>query len=261
MTERQYAFVTGGGKGIGRTIAYELAKNGYDVAICGRDLAALQSTAHVIKTETSGDCLLLQADLTDPESVEEAAATLLRIWGPPHALVAAAGVRDTSILPFAERDPISFESLFVANVGMTTMPVRALLPAMLEKRNGRIIVITGVFGFRAQAGRSATVASKWAIEGLVRSLAIEAGPAGITVNAICPGHVDGPRLESSLAVASERSGEPVEVHRSRLERQTVLGRLTTADEIAAAVLFLAGTGARSITGQDIVIDAGWSLSN
>lgn len=254
----QVAVVTGGGSGIGRTIALTLAEAGAAIAIVGRNDDALADAAAEIGA-LGRPCLPVKADLTSASDAMGMARAIADRLGPPRIVVTAAGQRDATDRPVADTDPDVFEALLRSNVMSTLLPIRALLPAMTAAGTGRIIAISGVYGLRGRPRHAAGSSAKWAIEGLVRSLALEAGPAGITVNAICPGYVDGPRAEAGMAAMAARRGVDAASIRAEIEGATALRRLSTAQDVAHAALFLASDWARTITGQDIVVDAGWSL--
>src|SRR5690606_38896442 len=117
----------------------------------------------------------------------------------------------------------------------------------------------GVFGLRGRANQAAGVSGKWALEGFMRTLAVEVGKYNINVNAICPGYVDGVRAAAAIERIAASRGVSAEAVRLELERQTALRRLATETDIVNAALFLASEDSRNITGQDLVVDAGWTL--
>ena len=145
------------------------------------------------------------------------------------------------------------------NVNGTLLPIRAVLPLMMARRSGKVVAISGVFGLRGRARHGAGCASKWALEGLVRVMAIELGPHNINVNAVCPGYVEGPRSAAGMAKAAAAQGLDAAAMRAQLEGATALKRISTPDDVANAAMFLASERARNITGQDLVVDAGWTL--
>jgi 3-oxoacyl-[acyl-carrier protein] reductase len=122
------------------------------------------------------------------------------------------------------------------------------------------VAISGVFGLRGRVNHAGGCASKWALEGLMRVMAIELGPHNINVNAVCPGYVEGPRSGAGIARIAAARGITPEAARAELENVTALKRLSAPEDIAHAALFLASERARNITGQDLVVDAGWMLS-
>ncbi|MET4580448.1 SDR family NAD(P)-dependent oxidoreductase [Ottowia thiooxydans] len=255
----QVAVVTGGGKGIGRIIALALAREGADVLVVGRDAAALEETCAAIRTLGQRG-IAVAADVTQPEQVARLGATIdAECAGQVDVLVTAAGTRDTQQATVDALDLAQFDAVIQGNLNGTLLPVRCVLPFMKARRQGKIVAISGVFGLKGQPGHAAGCSSKWAVEGLVRVLAREMGPYNINVNAVCPGYVEGPRADASLERMAAERGTLAQERRQALEAATALGRLSTADDVANAALFLASARARNITGRDLIVDAGWML--
>jgi len=155
--------------------------------------------------------------------------------------------------------PAEWEETFRVNVTGTYLVCRALLPAMLKRRRGSIVVIGSATGKRPMAGRSAYAASKLALVGLVRTLAWEIGPHGLRVNLISPGPTEGERIERVMERQAAAAGTSLAGARPKLESGSPLGRLTLPSEVADAVLFLSSERASAITGQDLNVSAGWVM--
>jgi 3-oxoacyl-[acyl-carrier protein] reductase len=257
--EGQVAVVTGGGKGIGQTIALSLAREGADLVIVGRDRTALDET--VAQIEALGRrAFAVSADLTSEAEVAAIPAVLReQFGGRVDVIVTAAGTRDHMNQPAAEIDMAAFDDVMRGNVNGTLLPIRSVLPLMTARRSGKVVAISGVFGLKGRARHGAGCASKWAVEGLVRVMAIELGPFNINVNAVCPGYVEGPRSSAGMAKAATAQGVDAAAVRAQLENATALKRISTPDDVANAVMFLASEKSRNITGQDLVVDAGWTL--
>lgn len=253
------AVVTGGGKGIGQTISLSLAKSGCDVIIVGRDQVALDNTAASIRT-LGCRAFSVVADITDAEQLGRISQVIEQdCAGRVDIIVTAAGTRDHMNQSIAEIDIEAFDNVMQGNLNGSLLPIRSVLPFMMKRRHGKVVTISGVFGLRAKANHAAGCVSKWALEGLTRVMALELGPYNINVNAICPGYVEGPRSSAGIARAAQNSGIDADQARANLLAATALKRLSTPDDIANAVLFLVSENSRNITGQDIVIDAGWTL--
>jgi NAD(P)-dependent dehydrogenase (short-subunit alcohol dehydrogenase family) len=252
------AVVTGGNRGIGKAIALAFAREGADVVAAGRDKASLDETIAQLRA-LGREALAVAADLSVQDGADALARAVSERFGAAHVVVASASIRDHANRLIAEMDPAAYEALVRGNILSTVLPIRALLPAMIERRQGKIVTISGVSGIRGQARRAGGVSAKWAIEGFMRSLAIEAGEHNINVNSVCPGYVDGARSAAGMARIAEERGTTAAAVRAELEQRTVLKRLSTEADIANAVLFLASEKARSITGQDLVVDAGWTV--
>lgn len=255
----QVVVVTGGAKGIGQGIALAFAKAGADLVIVGRDETALAETTREIEA-LGRQCCAVQADITNEGQIARIPEAInSRFGGRVDVIVTAAGTRDHANKPVAELDLAQFDDVMRGNVTGTVLPIRSVLPLMIARRSGKVVAISGVFGLRGRINHAGGCASKWALEGLVRVMAIELGQHNINVNAVCPGYVEGPRSAAGMAKIAATRGITPEAARAELEGATVLKRLSTQDDIANAVMFLAGEKARNVTGQDLVVDAGWTL--
>lgn len=250
--------VTGGGRGLGRHVARSFAEKGASVVIAGRDADALSSLQTEFEISRYA-CIAVQADLSLEAGAKTLAEAVEKRFGAADVVVAAAGQGGSANDPVVDTPPSRFEEMLRGNFMTTVLPVRALLSQMISRRSGKIVVISGVFGIRGRAGRAASSSAKWAVEGFVRSLALEVGVHNINVNCVCPGYVEGPRMQASIAAAAARTDRSPEDVLRYLEQQTALGRFSTPSDIAGAVEFLASERSRNITGQDIVVDAGWTL--
>jgi len=255
----QVAVVTGGGKGIGKAIALELAREGADLLIVGRDSAALDETCAEISA-LGQRARGVVADLTIAAQVERIAACIRDDFGARvDVIVTAAGRRDHENKTVDALDPAHFDEVMQGNVNGTLLPIRAVLPFMKASRRGKIVAISGVYGLKGRARHAGGCASKWAVEGLVRVMALELGPHNINVNAVCPGYVEGPRSTTGMARAAAERGIDAQALRTELENAAALKRLSTAQDVANAVLFLASERARNVTGRDLIVDGGWML--
>jgi 3-oxoacyl-[acyl-carrier protein] reductase len=137
--------------------------------------------------------------------------------------------------------------------------MRAVMPGMIARGYGRIVNIGGTFGLRGRAGRAAYSASKWALRGLTKSAALEAGPHGITVNCVCPGMVEGERFDRVRTDMAARLRITPDQARDKMAEEYALRRISTDEDVAGAVMFLLSDHARQITGQDIAVDGGWVI--
>jgi 3-hydroxybutyrate dehydrogenase len=241
----RHAFVTGGGRGIGRAIAAALTRQGARVTISGRTADQLEAVAAAGEAHA---CIPL--DVTDAEAVAAAAARI----GPVDILVANAGAAESA--PFLKADDAMFRRMFDVNVMGVVHVVRAVLPGMLERRSGRIIVTASTASLKGYAYVAPYVAAKHAVLGLVRSLALETAGRGVTVNAVCPGYADtdmtGDTLQTIVGKTGRSQGEAL----ASLLKDNPLGRLVSPDEIAAACAYLAGDAAAAVTGIALPIAGG-----
>jgi NAD(P)-dependent dehydrogenase (short-subunit alcohol dehydrogenase family) len=248
------ALVTGATRGLGRELAVALAREGADVAILGREAANGETTAEAVRA-VGRKALVLAADVTDAGQMDAAAARAIQAFGKIDVLVCTAGV-GLPRQPVWQTGAEDFHTCFDVNVLGVMLSLRAVMPGMIERKAGRVIVIGGTYGHKGAAGFAVYAASKWALRGLVKSAALEAGPYGVTVNIVAPGGVEGDRLRAQFRKSAQAAGEREEDVLARFVSGTALGRLVSGDDVAAAMIHLASDAGRMITGQDIVVDAG-----
>ena len=242
------AVVTGAGQGVGRAIAIELSSAGHRVVLVGRTLDKLKSVA----AELRGETLSLTADLTDPEAVDQLFETIENTWGNAEILVANAG--SSLAAPLTKTTDAQWQQMLDSNLTAPFRCLRRALPPMIEKRWGRIVVIASVVAKRGERQVSAYSASKHGVLGLVRSAADEVARDGVTVNAVCPGYVNTPMTDQTLAAMEERLDISHPEATRLLTRRQPIGRLIEPPEVAAAVLACIDNGA--INGQGINVDGG-----
>ncbi|OGL02217.1 MAG: 3-hydroxyacyl-CoA dehydrogenase, partial [Candidatus Rokubacteria bacterium RIFCSPHIGHO2_02_FULL_73_26] len=180
------ALVTGGGRGIGREIALALVRDGLDVAVGARTREQVEDVAAAARV-LGGRALALELDVTDLEGVRRAVARTETALGPVDVLVNNAGIAEAA--PFLKTDPDLWDRHLRVNATGPFLLTRAVLAAMLERRWGRVINIASLVGLYGAPYVTAYTASKHALVGLTRALAVEVAGRGVTVNAICPGYV------------------------------------------------------------------------
>jgi NAD(P)-dependent dehydrogenase (short-subunit alcohol dehydrogenase family) len=195
------------------------------------------------------------ADVADQAAMDAAAARAIGEFGHIDILVCTAGV-GLPRRPVWQNDAADFHTCFDVNVLGAMLALRAVLPAMIARRSGRVVAIGGSYGHKAVANFAVYAASKWALRGLIKSTALEIGAYGVTANLISPGGVEGERLRRQFQASADANGEPFEAVLERFVSGSALRRLVTGDDIAAALLHLVGPGGRNITGQDIIVDSG-----
>jgi NAD(P)-dependent dehydrogenase (short-subunit alcohol dehydrogenase family) len=254
MTDRPAVVVTGAGRGIGREIAVELARAGADLVLAGRDLTSLRGTAHLV--EPNGAAVeVVPTDVTDEAAVDALVAATLGRFGKIDVLVANAGIGGPSA-PVWEQTKAGWDETFAVNTTGVFLCARAFVPPMLERRSGSVVVIGSMTGKRPLWGRSPYGASKLALVGLVRTLALEAAPFGVRVNLVSPGPVAGERMDWVFAAQAEGRGIAPEDARAEMVAQIPAGRLVEATEVAKAVVTLALGDMTGVTGVDLNVSGG-----
>jgi NAD(P)-dependent dehydrogenase (short-subunit alcohol dehydrogenase family) len=251
------AIVTGGGRGIGEAVAKSLAAAGARVLVAARSLAEVERVAHEIR-DANGDADFVQCDVADAASVARLVATAAERLATVDILVNNAGVASSA--PLARITLEEWNRVFAVNVTGTMLCTQAFVPAMVARRWGRVINIASVAS-RAGAPYIATYAtSKHAVLGFTRCVAAEVAASGVTVNAVCPGYVDTPMTDWTVATIQSKTRLSHDEALAALLKTTPQGRLLSVSEVAYAALALCAEEARGINGQAIVIDGGALLS-
>ena len=205
------------------------------------------------------ETLTVRCDVTDEAATPELAAATLERFGRIDILVNTAGVIGPIETPAQDVPLDDFRFVLDVNVVGTFLPCKAVIPAMIEARRGRIVNLAGTSGLRGYRNRVAYSSSKWAVRGLTRTLALELGPHDVTVNTICPNVTNGDRMDRIVRGKAERTGRTYDEVYADFASQTALGRFVDEADVAEAVRFLVSDRARNMTGHDIVVDAGWDV--
>jgi len=191
LTEpRRVAVVSGGGSGLGREIARELARRGYDLALLGRRRQPLEETLALAGAEAREVGIVFPCDVRDAEAVERCAGEIRARWGAADVVVPAAGT--TSLAPIEQTTPEDFNEILSTNLTGVFLLLRALLPAMKERGRGWIFPLLSVAARRAFPSWGAYCASKWGLRGLIEVLREELKGTGVRVTALFPGATDTP---------------------------------------------------------------------
>jgi 3-hydroxybutyrate dehydrogenase len=250
------ALVTGGGRGIGRAVAFDLARAGAAVAVAARTRAEVDSVAEDLG-RSGARAVAVTVDVTDPESVRAAFARAREGLGGIDILVSAAGVAPTA--PLARTSDALWRQVLETNLSGVFYCLREALPEMTARGWGRVVNLASIAGKTGYPYIGAYAASKHGVLGLTKCAAMEVATNGVTVNAVCPGYVDTPMLEAGVARIVEKTGLPAEEARRRLAEMSPQKRLYTAEEVSALVLFLCGDAAAGINGQALNVDGGTVL--
>lgn len=240
--ERQVAVITGAGSGMGQACAVRLARAGYRIAALDVSADGLRATSQQV-VSAGARCLPIQVDVADEHQVDAAMARVGAELGRPYALALAAAVYPPPVT-VAEVTSAELRRVFDVNVFGVIYCVRAALRLMTESTGGgRIVLWSSTGAHVSKGGMAAYCASKAAIESLCRTLAVEAGEYGITVNVIVPGTIDTPMI----------AGTDLQRYRDHLPARHVAG----PGEVAALTEFLCSSDARYLTASGIVIDGGF----
>lgn len=238
------ALVTGGGRGIGRAVAIRLASEGAHVIAVGRTAVEVDETARI----TGGSALVL--DIGDRSALEGIRESV----GPIAVLVNNAGVAESA--PLARTTDEMWDRAMAVNVTAAFLLCRAFVPGMVEAGFGRVVNVASTAGLTGFGYTAAYCASKHALVGLTRALAMDVAKSAVTVNAVCPGWVRTRMTDESIARIVGKTGRTEGEARQSLERMSPQGRLVEPEEVAHAVAMLCDPNAGSIHGQTIVVDGG-----
>ena len=252
------ALVTGAAKGMGWEICTTLAREGADLALAARDVPPLERLREEIE-KVGRRALVAPCDVTAESDVARMVAHVDEAYGRVDILVNAAGVTGPIETPVQDIETDDFRAVLDSNIVGTFLPIKHVLPGMISRRYGKIINISGTSGLRGYKYRAAYSSSKWALRGLTRTVALEAGPYNVNVNAVHPGIVAGDRMDRLCREKARRRGwTPEEVYQEYVD-EMALRRVTTGRDIANAVLFLASDDSANMTGQSITVDGGWDV--
>ena len=243
---KKTAFITGASRGIGRAIAQRLAQDGYCVGV---NYLKEQEKANALVGELNAlgcNAMAVQADVSDAEAITAAIRAVEQAFSPVELLVNNAGIAQQDLFQYT--DAALWRRLFAVNVDGAYHTIQAVLPGMIARQSGAIVNISSMWGLRGASCEVGYSATKAAIIGLTRSLAMELAPSHIRVNCVAPGviHTD---------MVDKLGQETMDA----LREQTPIGRLGTPEDIAHAVAFLASENASFITGQVLTADGGFIL--
>jgi ketoreductase len=256
MLQDKIALVTGGGSGIGRAIALELANHGAKVAIASRSATRLESAADELR-QRGLPVLALQMDVRKKPDVERAIAALVAEWGAVHILVNNAGIAGLSLL--SDPDDSRWFDIIDTNLNGLYLVTKAALRHMPDHAGGRIINISSVLGKFGVPGYTAYCATKHGMIGFNRALALEVVSRGITVNTVCPGWVETEMATLGINETAALQGITAEEFKAQAIAAVPIKRFLQADEVAGLVCYIASDAAAGITGQAINICGGQTM--
>ncbi len=247
MTSR-IALVTGASQGIGAACALALSEAGHRVALVARSVSSLEAVA----ASLPGESLVIPTDVLDPAALEAAFTQVEATWGPVEILVVNAGAAMSA--PVVRTTDEDWQRMLDLNLTAPFRCLRRALPGMTDAGWGRVVVIASIAGKAGGARIGAYTASKHGVLGLVRTAAMEVARTGVTVNAVCPGFVDTPMTDESVANISAGTGRSAEEARSILANNQPIGRLVTPSEVASVAMLCVDNGA--VNGQGLNVDGG-----
>lgn len=245
--ESRVIVVTGGGSGIGSAIAEGLVRSGAHVSVWGRDGARLDAFADRMAATYGTAPLAIAANVVDEASVEAAFSRVVGEWGTVDGLVNNAGI--SKVGPSTEFELADFRRIIDVNVTGLFLCSQQAARIMREVRRGSILNIASISSFIGQPERAAYVASKSAVAGLTRSLAVEWGELGIRVNAIAPGYIE-------TDLVADLVGRGV-LSTDAIAARTPLRRMGQTGDLVGGALYLLSDMASFVTGQVLQIDGGW----
>lgn len=242
MLNNQVALVTGASRGIGAAIAKALGQQGATVIGTATSASGAEAITAALKAaNVNGVGLAL--DVTQPEQVDAVLKQITEQYGDVSILVNNAGItKDTLLMRMKDED---WDAVLNTNLKSVFRMSQAVLRPMMKARQGRIINISSVVGHMGNAGQTNYAAAKAGMTGFTKSMAMEVGSRGITVNCVAPGFIE-----------TDMTAELPEQIKTKMLERVAIGRLGQVDEIAATVAFLASAGAAYITGETIHVNGG-----
>lgn len=258
MTNKQGAIVTGSTSGIGLAIAQALAGAGTNVMLNGfGDPEAIEALRRQLADETGVQVAYSAADMRQPAEIAQMVAQAEEAFGSVDILVNNAGVQH--VAPVDEFPEAKWDQIIGINLSSNFHTIKAVLPGMKRRNQGRIVNIASAHGLVASPFKSAYVAAKHGVVGLTKAVALEVAETGITVNAVCPGYVKTPLVEGQIRDQAKAHG----MSQEQVIRDVILAsqpnkRFVELEQLAAFVVFLCSDAAASITGAALPIEGGWT---
>ena len=248
------ALICGASSGLGYAVAEALAREGCKVAINARTAGTLRAAADTLRHDTGAEVVALPADVSRPAEAEQLVTDTAKAFGKLDIVMANAGGPPAG--PFLSHDHATWVQALETNFLSTVSLFRAALPAMIERKWGRLLVVTSLSALEPIPGLILSSASRAGVLGLVKGLSDEVAPHGVTVNAFCPGMFGTARLAELWEARAKGSGLTIAEEEKKAVKAIPSGRLGDPKEFGALAAFLASERAGFITGQAIRIDGG-----
>ncbi|MFQ5896701.1 MAG: SDR family NAD(P)-dependent oxidoreductase [Candidatus Methylomirabilia bacterium] len=254
----QVAIVTGPAKGMGRAVSLRLAAEGAHLTVAAREIPPLEKLSREVEA-LGRRALVVPTDVREEASVRQMVERTIEAFGQIDLLVNMAGITGPIETPVQEVKVEEWDEVLAVNLRGTFLCVKHVLPAMLARRRGKIVNIAGTSSLRGYKLRAPYSSSKWAVRGFTRTVALEAGPYNVNVNCVAPGIVSGDRMDRLCREKARKRGWTPEQVRQEYVNEMALRRVTTAEDVTSAVLFLCSEESRNMTGQTITVDGGWDV--
>lgn len=243
-----FAYVTGGGSGIGRASALALARQGLAVVVADRAEDDAATTAELINRD-GGQATHAAVDVTSVTELQRSIARGLELYGPLVAAVNSAGIQG-DLAPVTECRESNWNAIITVNLTGTFLSMQAELDAMLPHRSGAIVNVASNFGLVGQRGMPAYCASKHGVIGLSKSASLDYAATNIRVNVVCPGPIGTPLLDSFVGSDGEHLLDAIKA-------SVPMGRVGTASEVGDTIAWLASSSASYVTGAVLSVDGGY----
>lgn len=252
------AIVTGGAYGIGKKISIRYGEAGAKVLVAARTVGPMREICAELE-KVGSEAIWVQTDVSKESECARMVEHALKSFGRVDILVNNAGIAGPT-KRITEISLAEWQEVLDVDLTGAWLASRAVIPTMERQGSGNIVMISSGAGRTGFPLRSPYAAAKWAMLGLTQTLAGEWGMSGIRVNCICPGAIEGDRIERVIRARAESTGQPYEKVKQSLTSQPALKRMATEDEVARMALLLASDASSAVTGQTINVDCGTNMN-